>query len=69
MFVQVTTGVMGVWALDEEDTVYRWVLGDSNDGHWFEDPLNVPLRYIDSGYDSVWGVNGEDAIFKYTIAV
>ncbi|GAQ82891.1 hypothetical protein KFL_001280110 [Klebsormidium nitens] len=63
----VTTGVMGVWAVDTNDVIYRWVLSDSKDGAWHRDPKEGRLRNIDSGYDSVWGTSHEDSIWKYTI--
>lgn len=64
-----TTGVMGVWAVDNDNVIYRWVQSDTATGHWHRDPLEGRLSYIDSGYDSVWGVGHGQSIWKYTITV
>eukprot|EP00243_Klebsormidium_subtile_P003637 TRINITY_DN1721_c0_g2_i1.p1 TRINITY_DN1721_c0_g2~~TRINITY_DN1721_c0_g2_i1.p1 ORF type:complete len:377 (-),score=63.17 TRINITY_DN1721_c0_g2_i1:360-1490(-) len=60
----VTTGGRGVWAIDTSGSVYRWASSNSKDGVWSK----VPgwLKYIDSGSNSVWGVNDNDQIFYTT---
>ncbi|GAQ89997.1 hypothetical protein KFL_005870070 [Klebsormidium nitens] len=61
---QVSTGISGVWAVDSNGTVYRWVNSTRHEGAWVK--AEGSLKSISAGYPLVWGLDTNGKVYKYS---